>query len=94
MQKFIGNKAFYRTVLTIAIPIMIQNAITNFVGLLDNLMVGQIGTAQMSGVAIVNQLIFVFNLSIFGIVSAGSILVPNFMGKRIIKGCEMPFASS
>ena len=68
MQKFIGNKAFYRTVLTIAIPIMIQNAITNFVGLLDNLMVGQIGTAQMSGVAIVNQLIFVFNLSIFGIV--------------------------
>ncbi|MCW3745210.1 hypothetical protein OM428_10860 [Enterococcus gallinarum] len=42
MQKFIGNKAFYRTVLTIAIPIMIQNAITNFVGLLDNLMVGQI----------------------------------------------------
>ncbi|MCI1136524.1 hypothetical protein MOP89_14405 [Enterococcus gallinarum] len=46
MQKFIGNKAFYRTVLTIAIPIMIQNAITNFVGLLDNLMVGQIGTTS------------------------------------------------
>ena len=49
----------FRAVL-IAIPIMIQNAITNFVGLLDNLMVGQIGTAQMSGVAIVNQLIFGF----------------------------------
>ena len=82
MQKFIGNKAFYRTVLTIAIPIMIQNAITNFVGLLDNLMVGQIGTAQMSGVAIVNQLIFVFNLSIFGIVSAGSIFGTQFYGKK------------
>ena len=73
---------------------MIQNAITNFVGLLDNLMVGQIGTAQMSGVAIVNQLIFVFNLSIFGIVSAGSIFGTQFYGKRIIKGCEMPFVSS
>ena len=61
---------------------MIQNAITNFVGLLDNLMVGQIGTAQMSGVAIVNQLIFVFNLSIFGIVSAGSIFGTQFYGKK------------
>ena len=91
MQKFIGNKAFYRTVLTIAIPIMIQNAITNFVGLLDNLMVGQIGTAQMSGVAIVNQLIFVFNLSIFGIVSAGSIFGTQFYGKNDYQGMRDAF---
>ena len=56
MKRFIGTKQFYRTLLTIAIPVMIQNAITNFVGLLDNLMVGQLGTAEMSGVAIVNQL--------------------------------------
>lgn len=91
MQKFIGNKAFYRTVLTIAIPIMIQNAITNFVGLLDNLMVGQIGTAQMSGVAIVNQLIFVFNLSIFGIVSAGSIFGTQFYGKKDYQGMRDAF---
>ena len=47
-------------VMAIAVPIMIQNGITNFVSLLDNIMVGQIGTEQMSGVAIVNQLIFVF----------------------------------
>lgn len=51
------------------VPIMIQNAITNFVGMLDNIMVGQVGTAQMSGEAIVNQLLFVFNLCIFGAVS-------------------------
>ena len=50
-------------------PIMIQNAITNFVSLLDNIMVGQIGTEQMSGVAIINQLMFVFNICIFGGVS-------------------------
>lgn len=91
MKKLIGNKAFYRTVLTIAIPVMIQNAITNFVGLLDNLMVGQIGTAQMSGVAIINQLIFVFNLAIFGIVSAGSIFGTQFFGKRDFKGMRDAF---
>ncbi len=53
-------------VLAVAVPIMIQNGITNFVSLLDNIMIGRIGTEQMSGAAIVNQLIFVYNLCIFG----------------------------
>lgn len=57
-RKFIGNKRFYLMVLGVAMPIMIQNGITNFVSLLDNIMVGQVGTEQMSGVAIVNQLLF------------------------------------
>ena len=60
LKKYIGDRKFYATVMAVAVPIMIQNAITNFVGMLDNIMVGQVGTAQMSGVAIVNQLLFVF----------------------------------
>ena len=68
-RKFIGNKRFYLMVLGVAMPIMIQNGITNFVSLLDNIMVGQVGTEQMSGVAIVNQLLFIYNLCIFGGVS-------------------------
>jgi Na+-driven multidrug efflux pump len=59
-RKFIGNKRFYLMVLGVAMPIMIQNGITNFVSLLDNIMVGQVGTEQMSGVAIVNQLLFIY----------------------------------
>lgn len=55
LSKFIGNRDFYRMVLMIAVPIMIQNGITNFVSLLDNIMIGQVGTEQMSGVAIVNS---------------------------------------
>ena len=53
LKKFIGDKKFYRMVLVIAIPIMIQNGITNFVSLIDIIKVGQVGTKQMSGVAIV-----------------------------------------
>ena len=62
MQKFIGDKAFYRRMLAVVLPIIIQNGIANFVSLLDNIMVGQVGQIPMSGVAIVNQLMFVFNL--------------------------------
>ena len=63
-RKFIGNKRFYLMVLGVAMPIMILNGITNFVSLLDNIMVGQVGTEQMSGVAIVNQLLFIYSLCI------------------------------
>ena len=56
-KKFIGDRAFYKMVLAVAVPIMIQSGITNFVSMLDNIMVGQVGTEQMSGVAIVNQLL-------------------------------------
>ena len=52
-QKYIGDKAFYKRYLMLAIPMIIQNAITNLVSFLDNIMVGQLGTEQMSGVAIV-----------------------------------------
>ena len=90
--KFIGNRDFYKMVLMIAVPIMIQNGITNFVSLLDNIMIGQVGTEQMSGVAIVNQLIFVYNLCIFGGVSGHSkssefhsFCIANFFYLSIIK---------
>ena len=90
-QKFIGDKAFYKMVLMVAVPIMIQNGITNFVGLLDNIMVGRIGTVQMSGVAIVNQLMMVFNLAIFGAISGAGIFGAQFFGCKDHKGVQHAF---
>lgn len=81
MSKLIGDRKFYRMVLTVTIPIVIQNGITNFVSLLDNIMVGTLGTEPMSGVSIVNQLLFVFNLLIFGAISAAGIFMSQFHGK-------------
>ena len=81
-KKYIGNKSFYKMVLTVALPIMLQNFITNFVSMLDNLMVGSLGTEEMSGVSIVNQLIFIFNLAIFGALSGAGIFTAQFFGKK------------
>lgn len=89
-SRFIGDKQFYKMVLTVAVPIMLQNGITNFVGLLDNIMVGQIGTEQMSGAAIVNQLIFVYNLCIFGGVSGAGIFTAQYFGQMIQKVYAIP----
>ncbi len=85
-EKFIGDRDFYSHVLRLAIPMIVQNAITSFVSFLDNIMVGQIGTEQMSGVAIVNQLMFVFNICIFGAVSGAGIFCTQFFGKGDYEG--------
>ena len=75
LKKLIGDRSFYRMVMAVAMPIMLQNGITNFVSMLDNIMIGALGTTQMNGAAIANQLIFIFNLCIFGAVSgAGNIV--------------------
>ncbi len=89
--KFIGDKKFYKMVLLIAVPIMIQNGITNFVSLLDNIMIGRVGTEQMSGAAIVNQLIFVYNLCIFGGVSGAGIFTAQFYGHGDTEGVRQTF---
>ena len=91
LKKYIGDKAFYGRFFAIALPIIIQNAITNFVSLLDNIMVGQVGTMPMSGVSIVNQLLFVFNLSIFGASSGAGIFTAQFHGSQDHEGIRHTF---
>lgn len=80
------DHSYLRRFILIAIPIIIQNGITNFVALLDNIMIGQVGTEQMSGVSIVNNLIFVFNLCIFGGTSGAGIFTAQFFGSQNHQG--------
>ena len=86
LNSFIGDRAFYRKLFAVMLPILVQNLITNFVNLLDNVMVGQIGTEPMSGVAIVNQLFFVFNLCVFGGLAGAGIFTAQYYGSGDIKG--------
>ncbi len=86
IKEYIGNKAFYKMTLGIALPMMIQNLISNFVSLLDNVMVGSLSTEDMSGVSIVNQLYFVFTLALFGAVSGAGIFTSQFHGKNDEEG--------
>ena len=91
LQKYIGDRAFYRRVLAVVLPIMVQSAITNFVSMLDNVMVGQVGTIPMTGVSIVNQLMFVFNLCIFGATSGAGIFTAQFYGSQNQEGVRYTF---
>lgn len=91
LKKFIGDRLFYSRLFAVLIPVLIQNIITNFVSLLDNVMVGLVGTEQMSGVAIVNQLIFVFVLCIFGGLAGAGIFTAQYYGRGDSKGVRDTF---
>ena len=91
LKKYIGDRAFYKKVIALIIPIIIQQGITNIVNLLDNVMVGSLGTEPMSGVAIVNNILFIFNLTIFGGISGVSIFGAQFYGINDNNGVRYTF---
>ncbi len=88
LKRFIGNKAFYKYVLAIVLPIILQNGLNNLVNLLDNVMVGSLGTEQLSGVAIVNQLLFVYILCIFGATAGAGIFTAQYFGSGSTEGVK------
>ena len=84
-REFVGHT------MMIALPIMLQNGITNFVNMLDNIMVGRIGTDPMTGVSIVNSLLFVWNLCVFGGLSGIGIFTAQYCGKEDHEGVRRTF---
>lgn len=86
LKKYVGDRAFYRMAMAVTLPIMLQNFVTNMVSMLDNLMVGALGTEQMSGVSVVNQLMFVYNLAVFGAFGGVGIFTAQYHGKGDEKG--------
>ena len=91
LKKWIGDRDFYGRLLALSVPMMIQNGITAFVGMLDNIMVGAVGSEQMTGVAVANQLIFVFQLCIFGTLSGAGLFGAQFSGNSDHQGLRYTF---
>ena len=90
-KTFIGNKAFYRTLLVILLPLVVQQGFTSFVNMLDTLMVGSLGEESLSAVGVVNQIMMVFNLTLFGGLSGISIFGSQFAGKGDVDGMRQSF---
>ncbi len=80
------DNGIFKRALALAVPMMIQNGITNAVGLVDNVMVGSLGTEAITAVSIVGQLIFVFNLGIFGGLSGPGIYGAQYFGQKNTEG--------
>ena len=90
-HRLTGDKAFYKSVLSLLIPIIIQQFITSFVSLLDNVMVGSLGTESISAASISNTVLTVHMLAVFGGLSGASIFGAQFFGKGDMDGMRHTF---
>lgn len=87
------DRAFRNRFFALLIPSVIQISISNFVNMLDDLMVGRLGTAELTGVSVSNQLLFIFNFTLFGVLSATGIFGAQFFGAKDYKGFRNVFRS-
>ena len=91
LKRFVGTKSFYKSVLFLLIPMVIQQFISSFVSLLDNIMVGSLGTEAISAASIANSVLMVHMLAIFGGLSGASIYGAQFFGKGDMDGMRNTF---
>jgi putative MATE family efflux protein len=82
MRHLIGTKQFYRTIIALAGPLVLQQLLTSAVQLVDNFMVGRLGEKAMGSVAIVNQLYFIYILVIFGILGGAGVFAAQYYGAK------------
>lgn len=90
-KKLIGTKAFYKTTIAIALPIMLQQGITSFVSILDNLMVGQLDPVSFESVSIANQILFIVNIALIGGLAGPGIYLAQFLGANDKEGMKKAF---
>jgi putative MATE family efflux protein len=84
-----NDKQFYKSLFTIAIPIMLQNLVNSFVNMVDTVMIGRLGTVEIAAVGLGNQFFFTFNMILFGICSGSAIFTAQFWGKRDMPGIRV-----
>ena len=91
LKSLIGTKKFYKTVIAIALPVMLQQGITSFVSMLDNIMVGQLDTISFDAVAIVNQILFIINIALVGGIAGPGIFISQYLGANDSDGMRRSF---
>lgn len=76
------GKHFYRNLITLCIPIILQNLVTTSLGMIDTFMVGMLGETPLAAVTLANLPIFVVQFIVFGIQSGSAVLISQYWGHR------------
>jgi putative MATE family efflux protein len=83
-----SKKEFLLKTLAIAIPVVIQNLLSNSLSFVDTLMIGQLGEQSIAAVGLANQMFFLISLFFFGITSGSSIFLSQYWGAKNLDGIQ------
>lgn len=92
LKSWLFDKDFYKQVLVVALPLMLQQVIMSSVNLIDNLMVGQLGDAAIGGVGVVNRYYMIANFGANGFVAAACIFIAQYFGAKDFKRLKQTFS--
>ena len=81
----VREKAFYRSLLLLSLPIAAQNILTYLVGLADNIMIARLGEDAVSGVYDANQIMTLLQMFVTGVCAALTVLAAQYWGKQDVK---------
>ena len=76
------NKKFYKTLITLCIPIIIQNLLSNLINMIDTVIVGGLGEVSVASIGIANQYFFLYNMALSGIIGGAGLFIAQFYGKN------------
>ena len=76
------NKKFYKTLITLCIPIIIQNLLSTLINMVDTIMVGGLGEISVAAIGIANQYFFLYNMALSGIIGGAGLFIAQFFGKN------------
>lgn len=82
LRTFFGDKAFYRHLIAVSLPLILQQLVTASVQIVDNVMVGRLGETAIGAVSVVNQLFFVVIITTFGVISGSTIYMAQYFGAK------------
>lgn len=91
LKRMIGTKEFYKAVMVIALPIMAQQFVTSFVNLIDNVMIGSVGSIALTSVTVANKFYLIYNSTLFGLCGASCIFIAQYYGADDHEKCQEVF---
>lgn len=77
-----NERMFYKSVLSIGVPVIFQQLLSSCLNMIDTIMVGRLGEISVAAVAVANKLVYVYNLVIFGLCTGLSIFVSQYFGAK------------
>ncbi len=83
--RLIRDKGFYKMLVTLALPVTVQNIIVFLTQMLDTVMLGELGDVAMSASSLANQPFFIFNMLTFGLGSGAAVLTAQYWGMQQLK---------
>ncbi len=84
-REMFRDHVFLKKALTIALPVAMQGMLNTVVNMVDNLMIGSLGSTAIASVGLANKVFFVFSLLVFGVCSGCGVLAAQYWGNQDLK---------